>query len=193
MKLDFTPVRKKITLDFRHRIFMRDRTHTYLWLRDGRSYGYFLTMDSGTIEVVKLEMANGTYRVYESGQKFWELEPFEKPYSFEKAVRMYWESTMGRTEKAEREMCDILGTEPGRKAIRDMDTPQPKREKPASAPKQPSGGAFSLAELCAEINMDPSDARKLLRGRVEKPGSKWEWPSKDAASGVRAILMEAQV
>lgn len=192
MKLDFTPTRKKITIDFRQRIFMRDGTHTYLWLRDGRSYGYFLTMDTGSIEVVKLEMNHGIYRVYKSGQEYWDLEPFEEPYSFEKAVRMYWESTLGRSERAEREMCDILGTEPGCRAIRDMGTPQPKQEKPASAPKQPSGG-FSLAELCAEINVSPSDARKLLRGRVEKPGSKWEWPNKEAAAGVRAILMEAQV
>lgn len=193
MKLDFTPTRKKITIDFRHRIFMRNGTHTYLWLRDGRSYGYFLTMDTGSIEVAKLEMNHGTYRVYKSGQEYWDLEPFEKPYSFEKAVRMYWESTLDRSERAEREMCDILGTEPGLRAIRDMGTPQPKREKPASAPKQPSVAGFSLAELCAEINVSPSDARKLLRGRVEKPGSKWEWPNKEAAAGVRAILMEAQV
>ena len=193
MKLDFTPTRKKITIDFRHRIFMRNGTHTYLWIRDGRSYGYFLTMDTGSIEVVKLEMNHGTYRVYKSGQEYWDLEPFEEPYSFEKAVRMYWESTLGRSERAEREMCDILGTEPGRRAIRDMgSTPQPKREKLASAPKQPSEG-FSLVELCAEINVSPSDARKLLRGRVEKPGSKWEWPNKEAAAGARATLMEAQV
>ena len=193
MKLDFTPTRQKLTLDFRCRIFMRDKTHTYLWLRDGRSYGYFLTMDSGTIEVAKLEMIDGTYRVHENGQKFWDLEPFNKPYSFEKAVRMYWESTMGRSEKAEQEMCSILGTEPGRKSIRAMDTPQPKAQAAASGPKKPSVGGYSLADLCAEINMDPSEARKKLRGRVEKPGSKWEWASKEATSHVRAILMEAQV
>ena len=62
-------------------VYMRDRTHTYLWLRDGRAYGYFLTMDTGSITVEKVDIITEydrdeknkiiaerkVYRVYQDG------------------------------------------------------------------------------------------------------------------------------
>jgi hypothetical protein len=56
------------------------------------------------------------------------------------------------------------------------------------APKQTTGG-YSLADLCRDAGMDPGEARKRLRqAKVEKPGSRWEWPSAGAAAHLLVIL-----
>jgi len=206
IKLDFTPVKPapktgKIKLDFRPLVFMRDRTHSYLWLRDGRSYGYFLTMDSGTIEVVKLDIETiyqrddknkiigetKVYRVYETKEKFYDLEPHN--YDFRKALEKYHTSFMGRSNKAEQEMRILLGLEPLATLADDGDiSPKPRAERtPKGESKAPAG--YSLATLCAELKMDPSEARKILRGKkIEKPGGKWEWANAEAAAHIRTAL-----
>lgn len=112
------------------KVYMRDRTHTYLWLRDGHKYGYFLTMDSGTIEVARVDMVTeviepevkadkkakiaakpavtkDVYRVWADRETTWDLVPHA--YDFKKAVEKYHTSLLGRTAAAEREMRAILG------------------------------------------------------------------------------------
>lgn len=203
----------KLTVDFRPTVYMRDKTHTYLWVRDGRSYGQFLTMDSGTITLEKLPIieepvtnSSGkvtghtrAYRVYESKQQFWDLEP--KNYDFLKAVEKYHSSLLQRSRPAEREMRVILGLEP---LGEDDDVPTPTRPPrpvrgPAEARPEPSkkakpvkdsaAGGYTLAQLCAELKLDPTEARKTLRSKkVEKPGGRWEWPNAQAAEAVRKAL-----
>lgn len=183
MKLDFSKARPPIRVNFRPCIYLRDRTHSYLWLRDIGEYGYFLTMDSGMIEVVKLEIINGSYRLYENKQSYWDLEP-SQPYPLEKAVRMYFESTLNRTESAQEEMLNILGLSvPKRSVMR----PQNKPTKPVVTTVV-TGANKSLSELCHEVGISPSDARKKLRGKIEKPGSRWEWSNGEEISRVLSIL-----
>lgn len=205
MKIDFTP-RKSLRLQFPNHIYMRDKTHSYLWLHDltlpRGVVGRFLTMDSGAIEIVSLEKIDGTYQVEESGQRSWDLAPAMWGYSFVAAVRKYWESTVERSEEAEVTMCDILGVELGsrpttyrttttapKKRTFTVDAPAGKKARAPKAAKAPKAAAgYSLTELCQELKLDPAEARKQLRGVIEKPGGKWEWPTKEAAAEARKVL-----
>jgi len=197
----------KLLLDFRCRVFMRDRTHTYLWLRDGRSYGYFLTLDPGSVTIVKVDIETEyerdekgkitketkVYRVYEDKEHFWDLVAY--PYDFVKAVEKYHTSHLGRSAAAEREMRAILGLEalPADVTDEDLapDPPEPDEKGTGKAPNKPAKapGGYTLQSLCLELKLDPTEARKTLRSKkVEKPGGRWEWPSAEAAAAVRAIL-----
>jgi hypothetical protein len=61
------------------------------------------------------------------------------------------------------------------------------KEKTAAAPALVNG--VPLKKLCSEVDIDPKDARMILRKKkVEKPGGRWEW-AKDEAEKVKAILV----
>jgi hypothetical protein len=57
---------------------------------------------------------------------------------------------------------------------------------PGAAPVS-RDGLVSLAEICEQLNIEPRDARKTLRNKVEKPDAGWAWPAAEAAK-VKAIL-----
>lgn len=203
IKLDFTPVKPtgKLKLDFRPRVFMRDRTHSYLWVRDGRSYGYFLTIDSGSVELVKVDIEityerddknkiigeTKVYRVYENKETYFDLEP--KDYDFQKALKRYHSTLLARSNKAEQEMRILLNLPPLAPSELEGDiTPKPRAERPPKGESKVAAG-YTLAALCAELKMEPGEARKILRGKkIEKPGGKWEWPTPEAALSVRKAL-----
>lgn len=214
IKLNFGPEVKpaKLRLDFRPTVYMRDRTHTYLWLRDGYKFGYFLTMDSGSITVSRVDIieiidepevkadkklkitakaavVHEAYRVFESHENFWDLVPYD--YDMLRAVQKYHSSPLGRSVAAEREMRTILGLPPLAESITDADlSPAAKSPKVPSEPRASAG--YTLQELCAELKLDPTEARKALRAaKIEKPGSRWEWPNAEAAAAVRAVLEAA--
>lgn len=195
-------------LTFRPCVYMRDRTHSYLWIRDEHSIGIFLTMDTGNITVAKVEILNPeaggdpAYRVYEDRENFWDLTPMPG-YNPMKAIQKYHESLLDRSSAAERIMRKLLDLPPleGEEEAEDPITPGPrtkptrKERKAAQAAsggkpaKSSGGGGYSLATLCEELKMDPAEARKILRNKkIEKPGGKWEWPNAAAAASVRTAL-----
>lgn len=190
-------------INFRPTVYMRNKTHTYLWIRDGRNYGLFLTMDSGDISLEKVPREDGpdgpVYRVYESKQEVWELEA--TAYDFLKAVTKYHSSLLQRSRSAEREMRNLLGLPPlgDNEDLSPPDRPDRPKKDPSGASgkpakvvrpvKEPSAGGYSLAQLCSDLKIDPSEARKTLRSKkIEKPGARWEWANAEAASGVRKAL-----
>ena len=61
-----------------------------------------------------------------------------------------------------------------------------KVRKPGAAPIS-RDGLITLAEICEELNIEPRDARKTLRNKVEKPDAGWAWEAAEAAK-VKAIL-----
>ncbi len=63
----------------------------------------------------------------------------------------------------------------------------PKKNQPRGAVKASRAGLTTLAELCAEIGIEPRDARKKLRGKVDKPDAGWCWPD-DEVDAVRSAL-----
>jgi len=44
-----------------------------------------------------------------------------------------------------------------------------------------------LKKICADINIDPKLARRILRSKGKKPGGRWEWESKDV-DGIKTLL-----
>lgn len=62
------------------------------------------------------------------------------------------------------------------------------RKRAEAREKEPSTD-YTLADLCGEIGMDPSKARKLLRAKGKKPpDGAWKWPNKEAAKAIRRFL-----
>lgn len=62
-----------------------------------------------------------------------------------------------------------------------------KKVRPRGAAPIDRSGLVSLADICAELRMDPRDARKILRNKVEKPDAGWAWPESEVA-GIRKLL-----
>lgn len=218
--LDFTPKSgTKVHLDFRPTVYLRDRTHTYLWLRDGYKFGYFLTMDTGMVTVAKVDIIEEilepevkadkkrgiaarpakiaeSYRIWMDRETSFDLVPYK--YDFVKAVRLYHESTLRRTPEAEREMRQVLGM-PLDTNLDDLRITgqgevevKPRERKPREQREPKEAAGYTLQELCAELKLDPTEARKALRAaKVEKPGARWEWATKEAATAVRAVLEAA--
>jgi hypothetical protein len=75
----------------------------------------------------------------------------------------------------------------------DDDEPTEKKSKDESSAekkKSTTGDGYTIQALCAEIGMDPTDARKILRSeKVQKPGGRWEWPNAGAAADVKKLLV----
>lgn len=59
--------------------------------------------------------------------------------------------------------------------------------RPAGAPPVSRDGLVTLAEICEELKIEPRDARKTLRGKVEKPDAGWAWDPAEAKK-IKAIL-----
>jgi len=175
-------------LDFRPRVYMRQRTHTYLFLRDGRSYGYFLTMESGSIEIVKLERQdNQGYQVRDYKGDMWDLVPLLG--DFERAIRNYHESKLSRSIKADREIRTILGLElPKEESAGGAEEAQTRAPKDSPSQK----GSITLTQLCEGLKIEPGIARKILRGKMEKPGASWSWPNREATTAVVKLLNESR-
>ncbi len=65
----------------------------------------------------------------------------------------------------------------------------PKEKKTSAAP---SGDVVSLKKVCADANIDPRLARRILRTKGKKPGGRWEWNPKDVAGVVELLKVEAK-
>lgn len=52
-----------------------------------------------------------------------------------------------------------------------------------------SDESYTLSDLCREIGMDPSKARKLLRAKGKKPPEGvWKWPDRESARSIKRFL-----
>jgi hypothetical protein len=66
----------------------------------------------------------------------------------------------------------------------------PDREKtPKTKAEKASGLAdgVALKKVCAEANVDPKLARRILRSKGAKPGGRWEWPKGEVAAIVKLL------
>jgi hypothetical protein len=48
-----------------------------------------------------------------------------------------------------------------------------------------------LKKICADINIDPKIARRILRAKGKKPGGRWEWPQAEVEATKKLIKDEA--
>lgn len=195
MKIDFSP-KRVLSIDFSPRVFMRDRTHTYLFLREKKGKGQFLTMESGTIEIVRVPLEDGEYRVWKRNEGevqdpkvtliFYPLVPYEADPM--RAINTYWASPLDKSPAAIRELRVLLGLPPS-------EEPEGYKERGSTSPKaaKTSTGA-SLADLCTELGIEGSAARKVLRKeQIEKPGDRWEWTDPEAAQKIKDLLIAAKI
>jgi hypothetical protein len=62
-------------------------------------------------------------------------------------------------------------------------------ERPKKKTKPNRGSIITLKELCTELGLEPSKARKLLRkANIEKPGASWEWNNKEDIQRIKTLL-----
>lgn len=80
--------------------------------------------------------------------------------------------------------------------VEELDTPhnapettreKNRRKTRARAPAASKDGLISIGEICESIGMNPRDARKILRGKVEKPDVGWAWP-KGEVDAIKKVL-----
>jgi len=182
---------RKVHLDFTPRVFLC-RTHSYILVRRGTKWGYFLTMEPGSIELVKLHLTDdGGYLFTKrnegegSKEQTWleyPLSPYPK-CSLEKALKLYRDSCLAKSVKAQRALTELSG----------MGTPEPEPEKPRATPVRSPEGAFTLQDLCDELKMDSGKARARLRAQgIFKPGARWEWASRGQAKKVEQALRSSK-
>lgn len=70
--------------------------------------------------------------------------------------------------------------------------------KPAGAGNSGNGKTSSIAngvplkKICADIDIDPKLARRILRSKGKKPGGRWEWEAKEVDDVKKLIKDEAK-
>ena len=118
------------------------------------------------------------------------LTPCEKPpemprhYDISIAEEMEW-------EKAHMPEEPKKATEEERPPAQSKLTPAPK--KASKAISASAKGKYTLKDLCMEIGMEPSQARRLLRSSGKKPPSGgWVWDSPKEVEGVKRFLKKSQ-
>lgn len=169
--IDFSP---RISVDMTQYVWVRDITHSYIWLRDNPDgTGSFLTLEDGSIQMVRLFKEGNTYL---PRNRYWKLEP-HGPYLAQRALHIYRNSTLLRTPSVDLEMDQLLERlGPWRPPAA---KPQPPITKPVPAPS--ALGTYTLGQLCQELNKKAPEARAALRkANVKKPGGAWVWANREA-------------
>ncbi len=74
-----------------------------------------------------------------------------------------------------------------------MPTPKAEDVTPTAGSRKPlNGSTICLKEICREIDMEPRQARAILRRKFPDNGKqRWEWDAKEAEQ-VRAVLQSAK-
>jgi hypothetical protein len=177
MLIDFTTKPKTLKVDFTPLVYMQEKTHSYLLVDSTKNHESFLRLGNGCVEIVKMGKTSEARA---------SLVPYN--YDFVRAANIFYQSPLSRSSRVERILREILGisttdiVDDGEEEVIEKDNAT-----------GTSSEVYTLAELCSELNMEPSAARKALRGKIEKPGFGWKWPNREAANLVRAILTESQL
>lgn len=162
-------------------VFIEGTRH-FVLVKEGRDYDHYLTLEEGAYKVVKVGKESEV-------RKRW------RPYNYTpaEAARIAEKSFLPKTADAARAICQLQGKPV---AAETPTTPTSEGEKPTTRKRTVSAGGgtgYSLAQMCEELSIEPFDARKLLREKkVQKPGSRWEWPTKDAAKDVIKLLTKGE-
>lgn len=183
--IDFRP---RVFLDMTHYVWMREVTHTYIWLRDHPDgTASFLTLDDGAIKSVRLFKGKNTYF---PRNRYWTLKP-HGPYLPQRALHIFRNSTLLRSTSVDLELDELL------EKLGPLPTAAPAPKPKPAAPAKPlpsprSGGTYTLGQLCAELGKPAPDARAALRkAGIKKPGGAWVWLSREAVDAKVVKLIKA--
>jgi|SRR5579863_2571073 len=91
-------------------------------------------------------------------------------------AHMFHSSAMGRTKTKEGGEGDATSS-------------TPRAAKKATAEGIPNG--VPLKKVCAQANVDPKVARRILRSKGKKPAGRWEWTPEDVPAVVELLKIEA--
>lgn len=171
--------------------YLLNKCHGYLWVRDSKSYGLFLTItEDSIIDLVKVTRVDSEYRVYYSTDKYDLLIGY--PYDFYNGIRIYSESTLEKSPRAEPEISRFLSVKrahPGVPHGVNRNRPNLISNTPPSYTKTPtdSGKIIALSELCTDLGISETVARSILRKTTAKPAGGWKW-KKSEIDLIRSVL-----
>jgi hypothetical protein len=177
---------RAVIVDFQSLVFLRrpqkifePKMATYLKVAGTEKYNYFVTMESGRIEVV---------RTKKSSQLMNELKPYNK-YSLKHAAHIYLTSTLEKSEKAERMLKAILRNKDLTRT-NFLEGPDKDRiEKPTKTERlTEKANEVTLEQICQDIRLDPKKVRALFREHnVPKPGNRWTWEKSNRDNVIKQI------
>ena len=157
---------------FMSNVFL-DKTYTYLLVRTGERYNHYVTLNTGTMEVVRLGKDSEIVQ---------RLRPYPK-YSLKHAAEIYLRSTLIKTDEAVEVLDAILNNEDDEQINfllekkNHRDSKRGGLEKPTKQERNIiRANMVSLDQICNELKIAPARARALLRKHdVKKPGASWSW------------------
>lgn len=149
-------------------IFFSRNGYTHIPLGEDDDHAYFISTQSGIIDVYKLPK-----------EETRNLRPNFTKVKY--AAKVLLESFIEKSERAQRLLELIVNDQP-LPPVGQYRKKRPQKlvkEKVVMTQKNPD--AIPLKKICAQLDIDPTDARKVLRSeKVSKPGGRWEWPKKEA-------------
>jgi hypothetical protein len=172
---------------------------TFIALSQGRKWDLYLAFQGGKVDVVKLDKEKSAALI---------VRPNEGCWSITNAIRVYTTSTMPKTTRAHEALVALdqnsdwpvqVPYADARPEGTDMDgpvletAPAPAAKKAASKPEV-NGNEVTLAQLCAELNVEPRIARRRLRaaqGLSETTRYVWDTTAVDLP-GIKATILGAK-
>lgn len=100
-----------------------------------------------------------------------------------------WEHTQGfKHEKVKSDIVTLDFSNP--KDTKTPKTPKPKvPDKSKRSRSSTGGGIITLKDICDNISMNPSQARRILRSKgMKAPSEGWQWNSKEESENIKKIL-----
>lgn len=120
--------------------------------------------------------------------------------SFEDACRVSQESTSSkpirtgthetkhRGGKKKKIRVNFAETEEKQQKVKKVKVKEPKAKKEQL---ELIPGGVSLKKVCADADIDPKLARRILRAKGGKPGGRWEWTPEEAPKIIKMLKEEA--
>lgn len=152
-------------------LFTNYHRNYFLQIREAVKYDYFISLRSGKVEVLKLPKVEMRHLTAAKGKN-------DTPKHFAEVMLA---STLEKADAARRILEAVLKN-PGSIANMNVETTiegdateSPLKETNSAKPIN-GENLVPLKKICADANIDPKIARRVLRGHGQKPAGRWEWP-----------------
>ncbi len=159
----------------------RHMRYSYLYVGETDRYKYFLTLQSGTIDLERHGQDSEFVKK--------EIVPYSR-CSLKHAAKIYSTSTLGRTDKAAAVISAILKSKDSEtRFIAPQVGKSGERERLSKQERsQLRANTLSLKQLAAQVGITSQHLRSLLRrSNLEKPGGRWAWPKSQSPALIKQI------
>ena len=155
-----------------------DRLQIHSWCTDWATYECLKIAINGR-EYQLVDESLGWYETDDGELRFRVIEPQGNDLISKKPEREDW--SPGEPALTQLKMAAGIVTESNahKPVVNEVRESNKRKTRVKSVPKD---GLISIGEICEELKINPRDARKILRNRVEKPDAGWAWPPSEVPS-----------